>query len=283
MSNSILDLGVINQPLLIFGGPYSNLAATQALLAKAQELNIAPDHIICTGDVVAYCAEAEQTTKLVIASDIHVVKGNCEESLAQQSADCGCGFEPGMTCSALSEKWYRYANTQISEPSRNWMGSLPSAIIFKMGQFRCRVIHGGVEQINRFIFGSTDLATKHKELTMAKTDIIIGGHCGLPFGQSIETQGWLNAGVIGLPANDGTSSVWYMLLTPAYGGFTASWHRLQYEYSTTYQSMIENKLDEYAETLITGNWPSMDILPRIEQSQQGLNLDIQPLTFGTSK
>jgi hypothetical protein len=42
-------------PILVFGGPYSNLRALQALRRRAHELGIAPSHCICTGDVVAYC------------------------------------------------------------------------------------------------------------------------------------------------------------------------------------------------------------------------------------
>ena len=52
----------ITPPILVFGGPYSNLRATQAMRARAEELGIPPSSTICTGDVVAYCAEPEETT-----------------------------------------------------------------------------------------------------------------------------------------------------------------------------------------------------------------------------
>ncbi len=61
MKTQTIDPGGIKSDLLIFGGPYSNLAATQAILEKTESLNIKPSNIICTGDVVAYCAEPEQT------------------------------------------------------------------------------------------------------------------------------------------------------------------------------------------------------------------------------
>ncbi|HKL26714.1 MAG TPA: metallophosphoesterase family protein, partial [Desulfuromonadales bacterium] len=61
----IVDLGCLNGPVLIFGGPYSNLAATQAMRAKAEELEIPPERTICTGDVVAYCAEPRETVDLI--------------------------------------------------------------------------------------------------------------------------------------------------------------------------------------------------------------------------
>ncbi|MGC9271648.1 MAG: radical SAM protein, partial [Acidiphilium sp.] len=44
-------------PVLIFGGNYSNLQASIALLDAARAHGIAPDHIICTGDIIAYGAD----------------------------------------------------------------------------------------------------------------------------------------------------------------------------------------------------------------------------------
>src|ERR1700730_8770519 len=48
----------VDGPLMVFGGPYSNLEATRAVLDEATRLSISADRIICTGDVVAYGADA---------------------------------------------------------------------------------------------------------------------------------------------------------------------------------------------------------------------------------
>ena len=101
----VKTLGEIDSQLLVFGGAYSNLAATIAMRTKAEELGIAAGHIICTGDIVAYCAEPRQTVELIRDWGIHVIMGNCEESLATLQQDCGCGFEEGSACSTLSIAW----------------------------------------------------------------------------------------------------------------------------------------------------------------------------------
>lgn len=273
------DLGEIDSPLLLFGGSYSNLAATEAVLNQAARLHIDARHIICTGDIVAYCAEAEGTSQLIQSADIHSIMGNCEESLALGSKDCGCGFEPGMACSALSEKWYQYARNQVSEYSREWMASLPRAISFSMQGKNFRVVHGGVDQINRFIFSSTRPSVKLQEIDQSGADIIIGGHCGIPFGEKMGKKGWLNTGVIGLPANDGTVSTWFMLITPADKGLKVSWHRLDYDFERTHHSMLDQGLDDYADTIKNGLWPSMDILPDQEKSSQGKPLHLEDIYF----
>ena len=96
-------------PLLFFGGPYSNLEATRALLDRAAALGIAPWRTVCTGDVVAYGADPAATVELLRNCGCHVVMGNCEESLAAGRADCGCGFPEGSQCERLSAAWFAHA------------------------------------------------------------------------------------------------------------------------------------------------------------------------------
>ena len=63
----------VDGPLMVFGGPYSNLEATRAVLDEATRLSISADRIICTGDVVAYGADAAATVDLVRDRIGHVV------------------------------------------------------------------------------------------------------------------------------------------------------------------------------------------------------------------
>ena len=89
------DLGPLEGPVLLFGGNYSNRQATEALMLRADVLGIAPSNVVCTGDVVAYCAEPQATTAAIRDWGCHVVAGNCEEQLAAAARDCACGFEAG--------------------------------------------------------------------------------------------------------------------------------------------------------------------------------------------
>lgn len=268
-----------NGPVLVFGGPYSNLAASEAMRAKAQSLNIPSERTICTGDLVAYCAEPAETVDLIRDWGIPVVMGNCEESLAFDASDCGCGFDEGSTCSVLSVTWYRYATALINKSQRQWMADLPREISFHFSGFNFKVIHASVSSINQFVFASSSVADKKNQIKQAQVDVIIGGHSGIPFGQKLGNQGWLNSGVIGMPANDGSSDVWYMLLEAADSGFTASWHRLDYDHELSQRSTETAGMREYAKALGDGLWPGMDVLPEAERQQQGVRLQPQPLTM----
>ncbi|MBY4678476.1 metallophosphoesterase family protein [Marinobacterium arenosum] len=275
---SVIDLGELNGPVLLFGGPYSNLAASQAMQLEARRLGIAPERLICTGDTVAYCAQPAETVELIRRWGIAVVMGNCEQSLAEGAPDCGCGFEADSACSLLSVGWYRYASQRISEPQRRWMAGLPRQIRFKLNGRRFLVVHGGVERINEFLFASSSAVQKQTQLAQAAADVVVGGHCGIPFGSALESGYWLNSGAIGMPANDGTPDGWYLLLTPQADRIEASWHRLSYEVAASYQAMLEAGLSNgYAEALQTGLWPSMDVLPEAEKCRAGQPLRLETL------
>jgi len=263
----------LDGPLLVFGGPYSNLEATTALLAEARRRAIAPPHIICTGDVVAYGADPQKVIDLVRASGIRVVMGNCEESLAAQAADCGCGFADGSACAVLSGQWYPYADRQIDAASRAWMGALPRRLEVALGGRRLAVVHGGVTEINRFLF-ATDTAALDAELADAAADGVIAGHCGLPFSRISGGRLWHNAGVVGLPANDGTPRIWFSLLTPRPDGILVEHHALGYDHATAARKMRQAGLPEgYAASLETGLWPSCDVLTEAELPKRGIQLE----------
>ena len=271
-----------DQRLLIFGGPYSNLAATVAMRARAQELDIAADRVICTGDIVAYCAEPGETVDLVRDWGIQVVMGNCEESLAYGEADCGCGFAADSECSLLAVTWYDYANRRVSLEQRRWMRELPRSIDFTLCGVDFRVLHGSVDSINEFVFASGDQAERLAAIRRAGVDAIIGGHSGIPFGQRLQQCYWLNSGVIGMPANDGGAHGWYLLLEPGQSGIEASWHRLEYDHDASQESTIAAGMQAYGEALSSGLWPSIDILPAAESRQTGRPLVIEPLLIEPS-
>lgn len=274
----------IEAPLLVFGGPYSNVRALAALRKSAEARGFEPPHVICTGDVVAYCAEPEETVALIRDWGCHVVAGNCEEQLAAGGEDCGCGFEEGSACDLMAKGWYPYARTRISPESAAWMATLPSAFIFTLAGLRCCVVHGGVRETSRFLFASQRNALE-VEVAAAGVDVVIGGHCGIPFAHVFADGGkaWLNPGVIGMPANDGTPDGWYGVLELASDGVTFSTHRLAYDVAGAAAAMRRaGHANGYARALITGRWPSLDVLPEPERAATGFRLSGESVRLRTS-
>lgn len=263
--------------MLLFGGPYSNYAATVAMRQRARDLAIPPERTVCSGDVIAYCGEPCETLELIRDWGIHLVMGNCEESLAFGEADCGCGFDPGSECSLLAVTWYDYANRVVSADQRQWMRALPRHIDFSMSGADFRIVHGSLGSINEFVFASSEQQARLEQIREAGIDVVIGGHSGIPFGQRMQERHWLNTGVIGMPANDGGSHGWYLLLEPGEQAIEASWHRLDYDSEASRASTVAAGMSAYGQALVDGLWPNVDILPEAERRQTGQPLDPRPL------
>ena len=271
----VLDLGPIDETVLVFGGPYSNLQATEALLEEAHRRSISPDHMICTGDVVAYCANPVETIAAIRASGVHVVMGNCEESLGFQLEDCGCGFEENTACDILSKQWYAYSDALLSDDDRHWLRTRPRRIAARIGWRNLSFIHGSVSDISGWVFRSTDSALKASDLDALDCDGVVAGHCGLPFIDLLpDGRMWLNTGVIGMPANDGARQGWFGLITPDNGDLRIELEPLPFDTAAAARAMREARLaDDYARALESGLWPNMDVLPDEERRLRGVKFE----------
>ncbi|KIC48982.1 metallophosphoesterase family protein [Tateyamaria sp. ANG-S1] len=256
----VQDLGVMDGPVLLFGGPYSNLQATRAVLGQAEHLGADP---ICTGDVVAYCARPAETVDAIRQAGCPVVAGNCEIQLAAGAADCGCGFEEGSACDLLSVGWYGFAQARIDDGARGWMASLPDVIVFTHAGARYATIHGGVSDVSRFLWStSPDAAFRAEwaalEARVGPVDHVIAGHSGIPFQREIGVGRWINAGVVGMPPHDGSTETAYVILRQGVPTF----HRLRYDVDGAVADMEAAGLTYgYDRALRSGYWPSEDVLP----------------------
>ena len=275
-----MDLGRMDGPVLVFGGPYSNLEATEAVLAEAERRGIPASRTICTGDVVAYCADPQATVDRIRHSGIAVVTGNCEESFGNDSDDCACSYEPGSACDLLSVQWYAHGNAHLDADARHWMRDTAPRVTFEMAGWRLAVVHGAPSSINRILFESAADATLAAEIDLTGADGVICGHSGLPFTRVIDGRLWHNAGVIGMPANDATPRVWYSVLSPEADGINVDLRALEYDHATAAAKMRERGLPEgYASTLATGIYPTTEYLPEAEIARQGIPLEPNSLLW----
>jgi predicted phosphodiesterase len=255
---------------LLFGGPYGNLQATQALLAEARRLAIPAHRMLCTGDLVAYCGNPVETIDLIRDSGIGVVQGNCDEQLGAGAADCGCGFDPGSACARLSADWYAFADSVVRPDQRRWLATLPARIDLTIGGLRFAAIHGAAGSVNSFVFAGTDDGEKRRSLDALGCDGVIAGHCGLPFTQALDGRLWHNPGVIGMPANEGTPRVWFSLVVETPAGLSFEHRALFYDHEGAQAAMRRAGLPEsYRKALASGLWPSLDVLPERERAESG--------------
>lgn len=269
----VRDIGTISGKVLVFGGVYSNLPALEKLMEIADNHAISPNNIICTGDIVGYCAQPEECVQRIRQWGIHSIAGNVEIQLRNGEDDCGCNFDEGSRCDTFSRKWYPFAQSKLSEQSIEWMKQLPLHLRFQYGDSSVYVLHGAFDNESTFIFRSTPWSQKQDSFQAAKADIILAGHSGLPFSHAQDDKLWLNAGVIGMPANDGTTRVWYMILDVVDGNIKFQHLSFQYDHNQAASLMELHKLPrEYSGTLRSGLWDNCEILPEVETAAQGKQL-----------
>ena len=102
---------------------------------------------------------------------------------------------------------------------------------------------------------------------------MIAGHCGIPFARQVGPGVWINAGAIGMPADDGTPRIWFAVLTPGEAGLSVETLPLEYDHAAAAAAMRAAGLPEgYAAALGSGIWPSCDVLPPTERARRGQKL-----------
>ena len=245
------DFGHFDDTVVLFGGPYSNLQAMEALVRE-----IDGRHAVCTGDIVAYCAQPNETLRVFSDRGYPSIAGNCETRLIENSEDCGCGFEAGSACDVLSGGWWPHLRAILDPAFLPFLKALPDIGSFVHHGRRYGVIHGGVRDISQFIWPSSPEATfraviAEVEAEIGRVDGIVAGHCGVAFHRAIGGHQWINTGAIGMPPHDGRPETRYAVLED--GEVTI--HRLAYDYATASTQMEGAGLSQgYHRTLYTGVW-----------------------------
>lgn len=277
---------IVGEKLLVFGGVYSNLAALKALKRWADSNDYSSNSIVCTGDVVAYCAESKECADFVADWQIHCIAGNVEIQLRNREEDCGCNFNENSSCDIHSQRWYPFAQQQMSEENLQWMEVLPNQLVLEFGGERWGVAHGSVSETSRFVYLSSPWEEKRQEMELLGVEKMLAGHCGVPFLDQKDSSAWINSGALGMPANDGTQDVWFATIEKIDKGFEVNFHRLAYDWKATQEKMIAANLPSvYAKTLESGLWDSTEVLRPEEVKQTGirLNWDEKPLILKPAK
>jgi predicted phosphodiesterase len=253
--------------LAFIGGIYSNHHALVATLDDIARRNV--DRIHFLGDLGAFGPHPNRVPELLIARGIAGIQGNYEESLSTRATDCHCGYtDPRDNHYAQISYDYTFAHT--SDALKDWMGTLPREIRFTAGGLRFLLVHGSPRRINEFLWRSTS-PTPFLEKLCADfdADVIVCTHTGLHWHQSLNGgRHVINAGVIGRPANDGGTNVWYTIVEVGDGEVRVEFVPVAYDHQRLAAEMREQRLpEEFVTTILTGWWTTcLEILPAKERA-----------------
>ena len=201
--------------IAVFGGVYSNHYALAAVLEEAARRGA--EAVYCLGDLGAFGPHPEKVRPLLAQGNVLAIQGNYEESLASGREDCNCGYTDPRD-NHFAEISYRYTERNSSPDFKVWMGTLPRRRRVRVGNRELLLVHGSPRRVNEFLFQSTSPAPFLEVLLdQNRCDGILCTHTGLQWHRRLASgRDVVNAGVIGRPANDGSTHVWFAMLEEEY-------------------------------------------------------------------
>ncbi len=253
--------------IAVFGGVYNNAPSLHATLEDARRRDV--EAVFCLGDMGGFGPHPDRVFPLLRDHGVLAIQGNYDESLAQGKTDCGCGYsDPRDNHFARISYEYTFANT--STTNKAWLGSLPGHRRIRLGTHRVLMCHGSPRVINEFLWESaTPTGLLKRLLSQADADVMLCTHTGIKWHRPLpDGKHAVNVGVIGRPENDGSSNVWYTVLT-AGSELDVEFVPVHYDYETLARQIEQEGLpSEFAETVRTGWWTTcLENLPSKERSR----------------
>ena len=249
------------------GGVYSNHIALEAVIADARRRDV--EAIFCLGDLGAFGPRPDETFPLLLDAGVRVMQGNYDNSIGNGLADCQCGYTDPRD-NYFAKISYDYTFGLTSDRWKTWMRSLPESIRIELGRYRLLMSHGSPRKVNEFLWESTT-PTHFLEKMVAghDADVVLATHTGLHWKRELpDDRHFVNVGVVGRPANDGRTNVWYTILD-ARRGFEAEFVPVHYDHESLALEMRHEGLPrEFIDTIRHGWWTTcLEILPGKERKK----------------
>lgn len=249
------------------GGIYSNYYALEATLADIRLRSLDATYFL--GDLGAFGPHPDRVPELLIERGIPGIQGNYEESLSTRATDCHCGYTDPRD-NHYAQISYDYTFEHTSDALKDWMGTLPRNIRFTIGAKRFLLCHGSPRKINEFLWRSTSSEPFLERMCDAHdADVIVCTHTGLQWHRALSRgRHVVNAGVIGRPANDGRTNVWYTIVEVRGDSVQVEFVPVTYDHEKLAREMRDERLPkEFVETILTGWWTTcLEILPAKERA-----------------
>jgi hypothetical protein len=277
----------------LFGGVYSNHLALRAAIDDAARRGC--QRMYCLGDLGAFGPNPDKVFPLLLDAGVVTLRGNYDDSIGNNLADCQCGYtDPADNHYARLSYQYTYRKTNARW--RPWLARLPGELRFAICDLPMRddgerapaaglnpkspnqnpkslsvlCCHGSPRKMNEFLWESaTPTHLLEKFCDDFAADVIVATHTGLPWTRRLSRgRLFVNCGVLGRPANDGTPKVGYSILDAADPDLV-SYVPLDYDHEALAAEMEAEALPPpFIETIRTGWWTTcLEILPAKERAR----------------
>ncbi|HEU4402779.1 MAG TPA: metallophosphoesterase family protein [Candidatus Polarisedimenticolia bacterium] len=256
--------------IAVFGGIYNNASALLAAIDDARRRGA--EEIHCLGDLGGFGPHPGRIPPILLENGIVVVQGNYEDSIGFDRDDCQCGYTDPRD-NRFAQIAYDYTRRGTPAEFKAWYRRLPPTRRLPLGGRRLLLCHGSPRRQNEFLWRSTSpVVFLERLLREQAADVILCTHTGLHWSRTLPSGGQvINVGVLGRPANDGRTCVWYALLsaTDERGApLEVQFVPVLYDHQALALEMRREKLpEEFVETILTGWWTTcLEILPARERA-----------------
>lgn len=252
-----------------FGGLYSNYLALQVAIEDAEQQKC--EKKFCLGDLGAFGPYPNRVFPILKSNEVICLRGNYDDSIGFEKDDCQCGYTDPKD-NHFAKLSYDYTLKNTSEENKAFLRNLPEQYRFELGRYQVLLCHGSPRQVNEFLWES---GTSDEFLRWCcreyGADIIVGTHSGKKWHRDLGSgQHYVNVGVLGRPENDGTTNVWYAVLSlDSDGKLKVDFRPVNYDHQRLAGEMrSENLPEEFVETVLSGWWTTcLEILPGKERVQ----------------
>lgn len=253
--------------IAVFGGVYSNHRALSRALEDIKRRGV--DRIYCLGDLGAFGPNPDKVFPILQKAGVRTIQGNYDNSIGNHLEDCQCGYTDPRD-NHFAKISYDYTYRKTSDAHKDWMRELPESIRLDLGGVRVLLCHGSPRKMNEFLWESaTPTHFLEKLCDDFETDVIVTTHTGIRWQRDLSGgRKLVNVGALGRPENDGTTRVWYAILTLG-GEAKVEYAPVHYDHEALAREMRDERLpEEFVETILTGWWNCcLEILPSKERGR----------------
>lgn len=251
--------------LAVFGGVYSNHLALGAVLDDIAGRGA--DLTWCLGDLGGFGPHPDRSANLLRAAEIRILRGNYDDSIGHDRADCGCGYTDPRD-NRFAQISFDYTVARTSAVNKAWMRGLPEQARLEIAGRRVLLCHGSPRRVNEFLWETTCSDAFLEWLCDThEADVLVCGHSGLPWQRALPSgRRVVNVGAIGRPANDGDTGVWYAEID--FGPeASVAFRCVDYDHEALAVEMESERLpSEFVETIRSGWWTTcLENLPAKER------------------
>ena len=171
---------------------HGNLPALEAVLADVAALGV--ERIVLDGDLADGPFPVETLDRLTALGDRALwLRGNGDRWLAEARAGSFAHPDPG------TDDIIRWSAARLGEPQLRRLAALPLTAVLDVAGLRVGLCHATARSDNEMVLVDSTLDHATAAFAGLDGDVIVAGHCHMPYDRLIAGRRLVNAGSVGMP------------------------------------------------------------------------------------